>query len=45
MMAGRFSKAALGLQGLIANEVREPMQTCTPATIERLRGVIAGLAE
>jgi 4-hydroxy-tetrahydrodipicolinate synthase len=38
-------KAALGLQGLIANEVREPMQTCTPATIERLRGVIAGLAE
>lgn len=38
-------KGALALQGLIANEVREPMQACTPATLERLRGVLAALAE
>lgn len=37
-------KGALALQGLIANEVREPMQACTPATLERLRGVLAALA-
>lgn len=38
-------KAALALQGLIANELREPLQACTPATMERLRGVLAALAE
>lgn len=37
-------KGALALQGLIANEVREPMQACTPATLDRLRTVLAGLA-
>ncbi|KJJ95848.1 dihydrodipicolinate synthase [Pseudomonas sp. 21] len=38
-------KGALAMQGLIANEVREPMQACTPATLERLKGVLAGLAD
>nr|WP_294981167.1 4-hydroxy-tetrahydrodipicolinate synthase [uncultured Pseudomonas sp.] len=38
-------KAALALQGLIADELREPMQPCAPATIERLRGVLAALAD
>ncbi|MFV3303992.1 4-hydroxy-tetrahydrodipicolinate synthase [Pseudomonas sp. NY15181] len=38
-------KAALALQGLIADELREPMQPCAPATVERLRGVLAALAD
>ncbi|WP_152225324.1 4-hydroxy-tetrahydrodipicolinate synthase [Pseudomonas sp. SCB32] len=38
-------KAALALQGLIGGELREPMQACAPATIERLRGVLAALAD
>ncbi|MEE9102174.1 4-hydroxy-tetrahydrodipicolinate synthase [Pseudomonas nitroreducens] len=38
-------KAALALQGVIADELREPMQRCAPATIERLRGVLAALAD
>ncbi len=37
-------KGALALQGLIANELREPMQACTPATLERLERVLADLA-
>lgn len=36
-------KGALALQGLIANEVREPMQACTPATLERLKVVLGKL--
>jgi len=36
-------KAALGLQGLIGNELREPMQTCTDPTLERLKGVLEEL--
>ncbi|WP_448681162.1 4-hydroxy-tetrahydrodipicolinate synthase [Pseudomonas nicosulfuronedens] len=38
-------KGALALQGLVANELREPMQACTPTTLERLRGVLAELAD
>ena len=38
-------KAALALQGVVADELREPMQRCAPATIERLRGVLAALAD
>lgn len=38
-------KGALALQGLIDNEVREPMQACTPATLERLSGILAALAD
>jgi len=38
-------KAALALQGMIADELREPMQPCVPATLERLRGVLATLAD
>jgi 4-hydroxy-tetrahydrodipicolinate synthase len=38
-------KGALALQGMIANEVREPMQACTPATLERLKSVLAELAD
>lgn len=38
-------KAALALQGLIVDELREPMQPCAPATVERLRGVLAALAD
>lgn len=36
-------KAALSLQGLIANELREPMQACTDATITRLQAVLLEL--
>lgn len=36
-------KAALALQGLIANELREPMQACSETTLERLRQVLADL--
>ncbi|WP_447749361.1 4-hydroxy-tetrahydrodipicolinate synthase [Pseudomonas nicosulfuronedens] len=36
-------KGALALQGLIANEVREPMQACAPATLERLKVVLGEL--
>ncbi|MFZ5957450.1 4-hydroxy-tetrahydrodipicolinate synthase [Pseudomonas knackmussii] len=38
-------KAALALQGWIGDELREPMQRCAPATLERLRGVLAALAD
>lgn len=37
-------KGALAVQGLIGNELREPMQACTPATLERLKSVLADLA-
>lgn len=37
-------KGALALLGMIGDEVREPMQACTPATRERLRKVLADLA-
>lgn len=36
-------KGALALQGLIGNELREPMQACTSSTMERLRGVLTVL--
>lgn len=36
-------KAALGMQGLIVNEVREPMQPCTLFTAERLQAVLNSL--
>jgi 4-hydroxy-tetrahydrodipicolinate synthase len=36
-------KAALSVQGLISNELREPMQTCSPMTMERLESVLSGL--
>ncbi|WP_260955694.1 4-hydroxy-tetrahydrodipicolinate synthase [Pseudomonas citri] len=36
-------KAALSVQGLIANELREPMQPCTKTTLERLRVVLDSL--
>lgn len=38
-------KGALALQGLIANELREPLQACSPATLERLRKVLAELSD
>lgn len=38
-------KAALALQGVIGDELREPLQTCAPSTIERLRGVLAALTD
>lgn len=38
-------KAALALQGVIADELREPMQRCAPATLERLRAVLAALGD
>lgn len=37
-------KAALSVQGLISNELREPMQPCSEMTIERLRAVLSKLA-
>ncbi|MEN5139294.1 4-hydroxy-tetrahydrodipicolinate synthase [Pseudomonas juntendi] len=37
-------KAALSVQGLISNELREPMQPCSEMTIERLRAVLSNLA-
>lgn len=37
-------KGALALLGMIGDEVREPMQACTPATRERLRKILADLA-
>ena len=36
-------KAALSVLGLIANELREPMQPCGPATMARLREVLQPL--
>lgn len=36
-------KAALSIQGVIANELREPMQPCGPATMARLREVLQSL--
>ncbi len=36
-------KAALSVQGFIANEVREPMQVCSALTLERLHPVLQGL--
>lgn len=38
-------KAALALQGVIADELREPMQSCAPATAERLRRVLEALGD
>jgi 4-hydroxy-tetrahydrodipicolinate synthase len=38
-------KAALALQGLIGNEVRDPMRVCTCVVMGRLRGILAELAE
>ncbi|KRW61048.1 4-hydroxy-tetrahydrodipicolinate synthase [Pseudomonas sp. TTU2014-080ASC] len=38
-------KAALALQGLITPELREPMQSCSAATVERVRMVLAALEE
>ncbi|PIA67809.1 4-hydroxy-tetrahydrodipicolinate synthase [Pseudomonas sediminis] len=38
-------KAALALQGLIGEEPRAPLLPCTAATRERLREVLAGLAD
>lgn len=38
-------KGALALQGMMANELREPMQACTPATVERVRGALAAIAD
>ena len=37
-------KAALSVQGLIANELREPMQTSGAATLGRLQAVLEALA-
>ena len=37
-------KGALALQGIIGDEVREPMQACAPDTRERLRNILADLA-
>ncbi|MNV96882.1 4-hydroxy-tetrahydrodipicolinate synthase [compost metagenome] len=37
-------KAALNTQGLIAHELREPMQACSAVTVERLRSVLQNLA-
>lgn len=36
-------KAALGEMGLMADELREPMQACTAATLARVRGVLEGV--
>ena len=36
-------KGALALQGLIANELREPLQACSDATLARLAAVLASL--
>ena len=36
-------KAALSVQGLMANELREPMQVCGAMTLERLQPVLQGL--
>jgi 4-hydroxy-tetrahydrodipicolinate synthase len=33
-------KAALCIQGLVANELREPMQTCSHGTMERVKSVL-----
>jgi len=38
-------KGALALQGMIAHELLEPMMPCTPATLERVRDVLAALAD
>lgn len=38
-------KAALAMQGLITAELREPMQACCAATVERLRTVLAALED
>ena len=38
-------KAALALQGAMSDELREPMQPCSPATLARLRGVLADMAD
>jgi 4-hydroxy-tetrahydrodipicolinate synthase len=36
-------KAALSVQGLIANELREPMQPCSALAMERLRSVLPSI--
>lgn len=38
-------KAALALQGLITAELREPMQSCSATSVERVRKVLAALEE
>jgi 4-hydroxy-tetrahydrodipicolinate synthase len=38
-------KGALAAQGMIADELREPMLPCTPATFEQVREVLAALAD
>ena len=38
-------KGALAVQGMIAHELREPMMPSTPATLERVREVLAALAD
>ena len=38
-------KGALALQGMTGAELRAPMQPCTPGTLERLRGVLAAMAD
>ncbi|MBD9427832.1 4-hydroxy-tetrahydrodipicolinate synthase [Pseudomonas sp. PDM15] len=38
-------KGALAAQGMIADELREPMLPCTPATLEQVREVLAALAD
>ncbi len=37
-------KGALALQGMMADELREPMQSCAPATLGRLREVLPAVA-
>lgn len=38
-------KGALALQGMMTDELREPMQSCTSATLQRLRGVLVAIAD
>lgn len=38
-------KGALALQGMMADELREPMQPCTAATQEKLRRVLAAMED
>lgn len=38
-------KGALALQGMMTDELREPMQSCTSTTLQRLRGVLVAIAD
>ena len=38
-------KGGLALQGMMADELREPMQSCTAAMLAKLPGVLAGMAD